>query len=180
MIWTEETVGMPLQTPLFFNFAPKQRLFNDMTRVPSVQITQKPIKLFLISKILSYCDRNYDSRSFGSLCRHYWVTFLIIPLVLLICLWLIKWLTTTSEMPLLFTLQNLQKLTKMHLIFFSESEIVQRFQNWSGFCCSSNETKTTEAVWFFFCNDLVYKICTSKVCNIYTPSVHTLQILLRK
>ena len=80
---------------------------------------------------------------------HYWVTFLIIPLVLLVCLWLIKYLTKISEMPLLFTLRNPQKLTKINFVFFSESEIAQRFQNCSGFCCSSNETKTTEAVSFF-------------------------------
>ena len=133
---------------LVLPFCVKTTSFQCVTTVPAVQITQTPLKL-LLTKVLSNYDRNYDLRSFGSLCRHYWVTFLIIPLVLLICLWLIKWLTTTSEMPLLFTLQNLQKLTKMHLVFFSESEIVQRFQNWSGFCCSSNETKTTEAVWFF-------------------------------
>ena len=44
------------------------------------------------------------------------------------------------------------KINENQFNFFSESKIVQRLQNSTGFCCSSNETETTElAVYFLKC-----------------------------
>ena len=145
-----------IEKPLFWRkktTTTKKGVCNGMPTVSSVQITQTPLKL-LLTKVLSNYDRNYDLRSFGSLCRHYWVTFLIIPLVLLICLWLIKWLTTTSEMPLLFTLQNLQKLTKMHLVFFLNRKSISGFRTGQVFAVAQTRRKLQKQS-DFFCNDLV-------------------------
>ena len=144
-----------IRKPLFWRKVEKQSVCYGITTIPSVQITQTPLKLHLTKFFYLIMIEIMIWRQWGGLCRHYWTTFLIIPLVLLICLWLIK-----CGPKLLRSLYSLRceihnNWQKSISFFFSESEIVQRFQNCSGFCCSSNETKTTEAVSFFL-YDLLY------------------------
>ena len=91
----------------------------------------------------------------GGLCRHHWVTFLIIPLVLLICLLLIKYWTKISERALLFMLRNPQKLTKINFVFFLNRKSFSGSRTDKVFVVARTRRKLQKQSHFFW-TDLVY------------------------
>ena len=94
---------MSLESLCFDAKLKKQSVCQGITTVPSVQITQTPLKLDL-TKILSHYDRNYDLKAVGWFMQALLDDILDNSISFVDMFMIDKVRAKTSEKPLLFTL----------------------------------------------------------------------------